>query len=98
MEEIKLKASEKATLLALYRVCDASLDAHPPIEAIESKFKRHERHVPKKAIKALCRLGLANKHPTGGAMTYNLTREGKVYVETYMKKYLNKRVGEEKKS
>jgi hypothetical protein len=90
MEDIKLKSSEKATLLVLYKVCDASLEAHPPIEAITSKFKKHERHVPKKAIKALCRLGLAKPHPTGGGMTYNLTRSGKEYVETYMGEYLQK--------
>lgn len=81
MEEIKLRASEKATLAALYKACDGSLSAHPPIEAIQSKFKKHERHVPKKAIKILCRFALAQKHPTRGGITYSLTRDGKEYAE-----------------
>lgn len=88
MEEIKLRASEEATLAALYKACKGSLSAHPPIEAIQSKFKSHERHVPKKAIKILCQFGLAQKHPTRGGITYNLTKLGKEYAETELKKYL----------
>lgn len=88
ISNIKLKPSEKATLLALYKVCGGSIKCHVPIEAIQSKFKKHERHVPKKAISFLIKLGLIIKHPTKGNPTYQLTKIGKEYVERYMRRYL----------
>lgn len=78
----KLKPSEIATLKALMSVTDGDLAAHVPLQAIQSKFKKHMRHIPKKALKILCRLGFAIPHPTKGGMTYNITREGKDHLET----------------
>lgn len=76
-----LKPVEVAALKALYAVAGSSLSAHPPIEAIQSKFKKDKRHLAKKAIKILCRSGYVNKHPTRGGMTYGLTRVGKNFIE-----------------
>jgi hypothetical protein len=81
---IKLKPTEKATLFALYKICGGSLKCHVPMEAIQSKFKKHERHVPKKAISFLLRLGLVNRHPTKGGITFELTKDGKEYVERFL--------------
>lgn len=76
-----LKPVEVATLKALYVVADGSLSAHPPIEAIQGKFKKDKRHLAKKAVKILCRLGYANPHPTRGGITYELTPMGRKYIE-----------------
>ncbi len=65
-----------------------ALKCHVPIEAIQAKFKKHERHVPVKALRILARLGLVVRHPTKGGVTYQLTRIGKEYVETQLREFL----------
>jgi hypothetical protein len=72
----------------LYKICKESLKCHVPIEAIQAKFKKHERRVPVKAISMLARLGLVTRHPTKGGITYQLTRLGKEYVETQLREFL----------
>jgi Mn-dependent DtxR family transcriptional regulator len=76
-----LKPVEVATLKALYAAANGSLSAHLPIQAIQRKFKKDKRHLAKKAVKVLCRLGYVNHHPTGGGMTYELTSMGKKFIE-----------------
>lgn len=66
----------KATLVALADACNYSLHAHPPEEAVLHKLPTHLRGDARKALKKLVRLGFAQKHPTKGSMTYNITQRG----------------------
>lgn len=84
--DLTLKPVEKATLIALFRVTNGSLEAHVPLEALQSKFKKDKRGLIKKAIRGLCSVGLAVQHPTGGGMTYNLTKDGKQYFNANLDK------------
>lgn len=67
---------EFATLVMLAEACNYSVNAHPPEEAITSRFPTHMRGDVKKYLKKLHKKGLAIKHPTGGATTYYITRKG----------------------
>jgi Mn-dependent DtxR family transcriptional regulator len=88
--EIRLQQVEKAALIALYNICKGSPRCHVPLEAIQSKFKKDQRHKAKKAIRSLYSLGLINKHPTRGGMTYQLTETGKKYAEEHLAEYLRR--------
>lgn len=66
----------RATLVALAEACNYSPHAHVPEEAVLHRFPTHLRGDASKALKKLVRTGCAQKHPTRGSMTYNITQEG----------------------
>jgi len=65
-----------ATIVAIYNEVGLSIKAHVPLTSIQRHFKRDTRGFCKDALKELIKIGLVKKHPTGGSMTYSLTREG----------------------
>lgn len=66
----------KSTLVALVDACSHSVNAHPPVEAVSSKFPTHLRGEIKGEIKNLVRKELAYLHPTGNSRTYGVTKLG----------------------
>lgn len=72
----KLTELEKAVLQALADACNYSLGAHPPVEAVTSRFARNLRGDVKKTLKDLRRYGYCQYHPTRGGKTWQLTAEG----------------------
>ena len=78
MEELEdLNAIERSILLSC---CDAnkfSLGSHVPIEAIKRKTKINPKDV-KRILKTLVSNCFISKHPTRGAMTYQLTKKGMI--------------------
>lgn len=81
--ESELTSFQMAVLLALAEACNYSEHAHPPIQAIERRFKPHLRGDVKRNLKRLCSKGYASKHPTGGETTYNITSEGLRIAKSY---------------
>jgi len=48
------------------------------------RVKKDKRKLVKKAMRNLCRIGFAAKHPTKGGTAYNLTNKGKEYAEKHL--------------
>ncbi len=68
---------EIAALEALAEACNYSLSAHQPEGwPILRRTKIHLRGDLKKGLKRIVRRGLCRQQPTGGNMTYSLTRDG----------------------
>jgi predicted transcriptional regulator len=67
---------QKATMVAIYKEVGLSTNAHVPFTSIQRHFRRDLRGFCKDAMKDLIKIGLVNRHPTGGSMTYSLTPEG----------------------
>jgi hypothetical protein len=71
-----LTEEEKAILVIAAYSCSFSLGAHVSDIVICSKRPTHLRGGVKKVIKSLVKKGYLQKHPTGGSMTWQLTRVG----------------------
>ncbi len=71
-----LNEVHKAALLTLADACNWSLHAHVPIETVTRKVASHLRGDMKKAIRHLSKKGYCLPHPTGGTITWELTRMG----------------------
>lgn len=78
---MKLDNLEIATIVAIYDEVGLSSNAHIPLTAIQRHFSRDTRGFCKDALKELIKMGLVNKHPTRGSMTYSLTMEGIIEVK-----------------
>jgi hypothetical protein len=78
MEEVD---SETRVLLALADATHFNLGIHVSKHAVFSRFRKDNRGNVEKKLKTLARRGLVVKHPTGGEMTWNLSREGLVLSE-----------------
>ena len=73
------KSSEtmiRAAVMALYDACGDSTNSHVPEEAVARRVRKDQRGDIKNALKYLVKDGHAQKHPTGGSMTYNITQKG----------------------
>jgi len=66
----------KAVLLAFFAEVGFSTKAHLPLNSIQRHFRKDLRGFCRKTLKELVKMGFVIKHPTGGSMTYSLTREG----------------------
>jgi predicted transcriptional regulator len=53
-----------------------STNAHIPLTSIHRHFPKYLRGFCKKTLKELVKLGLVQKHPTGGTTTFSLTNRG----------------------
>lgn len=75
-----MKCSEddiKATLVAAYLVLGGKPNMHVPAEYIRKKLKGEDTKASfPKCLEQLIKKGYAQKHPTGGNMTYSLTECG----------------------
>jgi hypothetical protein len=76
VSEEPLSSIERAALNALAEACDFSYSCHPPEHAILCKAPKHLRGDIRKGLDKLRRKGLAQKHPTRGGITWNLTKDG----------------------
>lgn len=72
----RLTQFQIATLRALAEACNFSVNAHPPEEAILRRFRRHLWGDARGALDQLRRIGLCQRHPTGGNTTWNITIAG----------------------
>ena len=68
-----LNSSERAVLIICCDVCKSSTNCHVPREAITRRVKLKK---PQRILKTLVSSGFIVKHPTGGKMTYAITRRG----------------------
>jgi hypothetical protein len=75
---------EQAVLVALAATCRLSMHSHVPVQAVQSKFPKHIRGDVPKSLERLRRRGLCQKHPTGGGITWELTREGLAVARSAM--------------
>ena len=73
---VELTAIQRTALNALADACDFSINAHPPEEFVLKRVKSHLRGDVRKALCQLRRMGLAQKHPTRGSTTWNITGDG----------------------
>lgn len=73
---VDLTAIQRTALNALADACNFSPNAHPPEEAILRKVQSHLRGDVRKALGQLRRMGLAQRHPTRGNTTWNITGLG----------------------
>lgn len=78
-----LSPMEQATLKALAEMCNYSLSAHVPKEAVTSKFPKHLRGDAKKCLKKLKSKGFCREHPTGRNITWELTINGLRATRTF---------------
>jgi hypothetical protein len=74
-----VEVDEKA-LLALAKATNKSLSAHVSKHVFFLSYASRDRRQAKKALNRIVKSGLAMKHPTGGGMTYQLTRRGLTLV------------------
>lgn len=73
---VDLTVIQRTALNALADACDFSINAHPPEEFILRKVPTHLRGDIRKALCQLRKIGLAQKHPTRGSTTWNITGDG----------------------
>jgi len=71
-----LNEIQKASLIAMHQEIGFSTNAHIPLTSIQRHFPKHLRGFCKGALKELVKLGLVQKHPTGGTITFSLTNRG----------------------
>ena len=66
----------RAAIMALYDACGDSTNNHVPEEAVVRRVRSDMRGDMKDALKVLIKNQYAQRHPTGGTMTYNITQKG----------------------
>ena len=71
-----LSPMEQAVLKALAECCNYSLGAHIPIQYVQKKLLPNLKGEAKKGLKKLRAKGYCQEHPTGGNITWELTRFG----------------------
>ena len=69
-------SEEMLVLFAVATATNCSLNAHVPLQAILSKFKKEKRGTVRKTIKNLAKMGCVSRHPTRGGLTWHLTKFG----------------------
>lgn len=78
-QDAELRQDEIAVLFATWEASHGSLNAHVPEHAMRNKIVRSHRRLFKEALKSILRRPEAYiiRHPTGGEMTYQITRNGR---------------------
>jgi len=76
MSKERLSEQEVALLAAIFQETGYSTHKHVPEHAILQHFRRDIRGLMKKPLRRLHSKGYVSKHPTGGEMTYQITRLG----------------------